>query len=57
LGLRSFPFNSFRLNNILTEYRFDLSKMRRVCRELPYTLDEGVAATVDWLRRESIVPS
>jgi len=57
LGLRSFPFNSFRLNTILTEYRFDLSKTRRVCGDLPYTLGEGVAATVDWLRRESIVPS
>jgi len=56
LGLRSFPFNSFRLNNILTEYRFDLVKTQQVCGELPYTLDEGVSETVDWLRRESIVP-
>ena len=24
LGLRQFPFNSFRLRNILTEYQFDM---------------------------------
>ena len=42
------PFNTFRLNNILTEYVFDLSETNAVCGPLPYTYDEGVRATVDW---------
>lgn len=48
MGWKSFPFNSFRLRNILTEYQFDLSKTKQVCDELPYSFDEGVKATVKW---------
>lgn len=48
LGYRNFPFNSFRLNNILTEYIFDLSPTAKVCGELPFTMDEGVKAMVKW---------
>ncbi len=49
-GMRGFPFNSFRLNNVLTEYRADLSGTREVCGELPYTMAQGVLATAAWLR-------
>lgn len=47
IGIK-FPFNSFRLNNILTEYIFDLSKTREVCGELPYDFHQGVEQTVRW---------
>lgn len=47
-GLRRFPFNSFRLNNILAEYTFDLTDTRRTCGENPYTLDAAAAATAEW---------
>lgn len=50
-GLPSFPFNSFRLRNVLTSYRFDLSATRDVCGPLPYTVTEGVRLTTEWLRR------
>lgn len=50
LGWKNFPFNSFRLNNVLTEYVFDLTKTEKVCGLLPYSLDEGVVKTVTWLR-------
>jgi nucleoside-diphosphate-sugar epimerase len=49
-GFRRFPFNSFRLNNVLTAYRVDLSSTRAVCGELPFTMQDGVAETVRWLR-------
>jgi hypothetical protein len=49
LGYSNFPFNSFRLNNILTQYRFDLTNTEAVCGELPYCVDDGVAETVAWL--------
>jgi nucleoside-diphosphate-sugar epimerase len=47
-GFRTFPFNSFRLNNVLTEYTFDLSNTREVCGEVPYSLDAAAAETARW---------
>lgn len=50
LGLRRFPFNSFRLNNILTEYTFDTTELATVCGPTPITYDEGIARTVAWYK-------
>jgi nucleoside-diphosphate-sugar epimerase len=47
-GFRAFPFNSFRLRNILTQYRFNLDDTRDVCGPVPFTMREGVAHTVSW---------
>lgn len=49
-GWKDFPFTSFRLNNILTEYVFDLSEIRQFVPLLPYTMTEGVRETIRWLR-------
>jgi hypothetical protein len=49
VGLKNFPFNSFRLNNILTQYQFDLKPTAAVCGPLPYTISRGVAETAEWL--------
>lgn len=46
----SFPYNSFRLRNIRTEYIFDMSATRNVCGELPRTFDEGIRETVRWYK-------
>lgn len=51
-GPVSFPFTSFRLHNVLTEYVVDASATEQVCGPLPYTMAEGVAETVEWLRSE-----
>ena len=48
LGIRSFPFNSRRLKNIMTQYQFDLTATKAVCGPLPRTFDEAVKETVDW---------
>lgn len=50
VGIRSFPFNSFRLNNVLTEYRFDLSETYRICGPTPYSMEAGVTALAAWFR-------
>lgn len=55
LGFENFPFNSFRLNNIITEYLFDLSQTQEVCGELPYTTEQGVKEMVFWLKSERII--
>jgi nucleoside-diphosphate-sugar epimerase len=48
LGIRTFPFNSRRLKNILTQYQFDLTATKAVCGPLPRTIEQGVQETVDW---------
>ena len=53
LGLRGVPFNSFRLKNILTQYQFDMRETEAICGPLPYTIEEGVQITADWLIRHS----
>ena len=57
LGWKGFPFNSFRLNNVLTEYQFDLSNTEAVCGALPYTVNQGVSETVSWLLESGIIGS
>ena len=49
-GIRSFPFNSFRLRNILTEYQFDLANTAKVCGPLPYTMEQGIKETAIWFQ-------
>ena len=41
IGLRRFPFNSFRLANVLAEYVVELGPTRAVCGELPFTMHAG----------------
>jgi GlcNAc-P-P-Und epimerase len=50
LGVQKFPFNSFRLNNVLTQYQFDLKPTEAVCGPLPFSIEQGVAATAAWLK-------
>jgi len=50
LGFKSFPFNSFRLKNVLTEYQYDLSNTEKVCGALPYNMEQGVKETAIWIR-------
>lgn len=48
IGIRRFPFNSFRLNNILTQYRFDMTPTEAVCGQLPFSTKQGIEETVKW---------
>ena len=50
LGWRSFPFNAFRLQNVLTEAVCNLAPTEAVCGRLPFTLERGIQETVVWLR-------
>jgi nucleoside-diphosphate-sugar epimerase len=53
LGWRRFPFTSFRLNNILTEYCVDLTLTESACGSLPFSVEDGVRATAEWIRQSS----
>ena len=52
LGMQYAPLTSFRLRNMLTSSEFDLTAVERVSGPLPYTMEQGVKATVAWLSTE-----
>ena len=49
-GWRNVPLSSFRLNNIRTEYIFDMRPIMEVSGPLPYSLKTGIEQTVKWMR-------
>lgn len=49
-GYRRPPLTSFRLNNLLTPMIYDLDPMEKAIGLLPFTLQQGIAETVDWLK-------
>jgi GlcNAc-P-P-Und epimerase len=51
-GFRGVPFDSFRLRNMLTQYQFDVRETEAICGPLPYTIEDGVRATADWINRQ-----
>lgn len=51
LGWTSVPLTSFRLNNITTEYVFDLSPIMDVCGgKLPFDRETAIEKTVEWFK-------
>ena len=51
LGNLDPPLTSRRLGNLLTNAIFDLTDLEEVCPELPYGTQQGVALTVEWMRK------
>lgn len=49
VGWHSVPLSSFRLNNIRTEYVFDMQAIMEIAGPLPYSLKAGVEQTIQWL--------
>ncbi|MDB2389806.1 NAD(P)-dependent oxidoreductase [Alphaproteobacteria bacterium] len=47
-----FPMTKFRLNNLLTDMYFDTDVLQKFCSPLPYTTEEGVERTVNWMRQK-----
>lgn len=53
LGYAAPPMSSFRLKNLLTEMIHDTSPLRAACGDLPYSMEEGVRITCNWLRGDA----
>lgn len=51
-GWRDAPLSSFRLTNLLTGGHYPYRKTADVVGPLPYSLDAGVAETVQWMREQ-----
>ncbi|HCI56041.1 MAG TPA: NAD(P)-dependent oxidoreductase [Bacteroidales bacterium] len=52
MGWKDVPMSTFRLNNILTQYSFDLSPVMAICDALPYDLVLSIERTVSWFNGE-----
>lgn len=50
LGIPSAPLTSGRLESMTTDYPVPIERTFELLGEAPYTLDAGVAATLEWLR-------
>lgn len=50
MGWKKFPLTSFRLNNIRTEYVFDLRPIMDIAGPLPYDFKTGISRTVEFMR-------
>jgi nucleoside-diphosphate-sugar epimerase len=49
LGWARVPLTTFRLDNILTPMVFDTTVLAAACGALPFSLEQGVDLTIDWL--------
>lgn len=53
VGVHNPPLSTSRLRNLLTEMVFDLETLQKVVGGLPYSTEEGVRQTVQWMNRAS----
>lgn len=52
LGWRRVPLTRFRLANLIADMVYDLNPLNELAGPVPYSVDEGVALTVNWLREQ-----
>lgn len=52
LGWKSVPLTTFRYNNMITNMVYDTSELETICGELPYSLEEGVDITLEWINKK-----
>ncbi|MBC3845734.1 NAD(P)-dependent oxidoreductase [Winogradskyella echinorum] len=45
------PITSFRLNNLVTEMIYDLSKVKKEIGNLPYSIEESTKKTIKWMEK------
>lgn len=52
IGVKRPPITTFRLDNMLTDMRYPTDKLERIVGALPFTTDQGVEITVEWMRQQ-----
>ncbi len=55
MGWSDTPLTSFRLNNMLTGAHYPIEKTREIIGELPFSIQEGVQQTLNWMRQQGYV--
>ncbi|QWE02849.1 NAD(P)-dependent oxidoreductase [Polynucleobacter sp. JS-JIR-II-b4] len=52
LGWKNPPLTSFRLSNLITPMVYDTAPLETLSGDLPYSMEEGVDITINWLRTQ-----
>ena len=52
MGWSNPPLTKFRLNNMLTGTHYPIEKTQKIVGELPYSLNDGVIKTLEWMYKE-----
>ena len=52
MGWSDPPLTKFRLKNMLTGAHYPIEKTQKIVGELPYSLNDGVIKTLDWMYKE-----
>ena len=55
MGWSGPPLAKFRLNNMLTGAHYPIEKTQKIVGKLPYSLNEGVLKTLDWMHEEKLI--
>lgn len=56
MGVKNPPVTSFRLNNMRADTsRIPLQPVRAIASPLPFSLEEGVRYTLEWMRKQNII--
>lgn len=50
LGYKNAPLTSFRLSNLKTEMIHDVDELSMITGPLPYTIEDGIRLTINWMR-------
>jgi GlcNAc-P-P-Und epimerase len=50
VGWRNPPLTTFRLKNLSTSAVFDMTTLAKCCPNLPFSVNQGICATIGWLR-------
>ena len=56
-GFEKFPIQSYRLNNILVNFKVDTKELKKVCGKLPYNSDEAVSNFVNSYKLKKLINS
>ena len=52
-----FPLTLFRLGNMLTEMHLDTDNVESIAGDLPYSNEEAVQSTLEWLKHHEDLPT
>jgi hypothetical protein len=49
-GVAEPPLTTFRVSNLITEMVYDTRSTEDIVGDLPFSMEDGVGATLEWLR-------
>jgi nucleoside-diphosphate-sugar epimerase len=50
IGIDRVPLTTFRVRNMTTEAVYDTTSLERTCGAIPYTREDGVRITIEWMK-------